>query len=99
MPTAATRMSAEEFIDARVVLEAKRLLAHGEDPVARIADRLGFDDASNFVKYFALRAGTTPAAFRHRYRVAGNAPAAEDDHAGGSRPATRRGGECLRRHS
>ncbi len=70
--TAAAGMSAKEFIDARVVLEAKRLLAHGEDPVARIAARFGFDDASNFVKYFALRAGTTPAAFRHRYQIGSN---------------------------
>lgn len=69
--TAAAGMSAKEFIDGRVVLEAKRLLAHGDDPVARVADRLGFDDASNFVKYFALRTGTTPAAFRHRYRGGG----------------------------
>lgn len=66
--TAAAGMSAKEFVDARVVLGAKRLLAHGEDPVARVAGRLGFDDASNFVKYFALRTGATPAAFRHRYR-------------------------------
>lgn len=64
----ATGFSAKEFIDGRVMLEAKRLLAHGQDPVARIAERLGFDDASNFVKFFSLRAGSTPAAFRQSYR-------------------------------
>lgn len=64
----ATGATAKEFIDGRVMLEAKRLLAHGQDPVARIAEMLGFDDASNFVKFFALRANATPAAFRESYR-------------------------------
>jgi AraC-like DNA-binding protein len=50
------------------VLEARRRLAHGRDPVARIAADLGFDDASNFSKYFQHRTGTTPAAFRERVR-------------------------------
>ncbi|WP_216591349.1 AraC family transcriptional regulator [Streptomyces brasiliscabiei] len=64
----AAGVGAKEFIDRRVVLEAKRLLAHGDASVAHIAARLGFLDASNFVKYFAQRTGTTPAAFRARFR-------------------------------
>jgi AraC-like DNA-binding protein len=63
-----TGLSAKQLIDERVVLEAKRLLAHGPDPVARIAAQLGFDDPSNFSKYFQQRTGTTPAAFRDRVR-------------------------------
>jgi AraC-like DNA-binding protein len=63
-----TGLSAKQLIDERVVLEAKRLLAHGHDPVARIAEQLGFDDPSNFSKYFQQRTGTTPAAFRDRVR-------------------------------
>lgn len=59
-------LSAKELIDERIVLEAKRLLAHGRDPVARIADDLGFDDPSNFSKYFQQRTGLTPVAFRQR---------------------------------
>ncbi|MFJ4651307.1 AraC family transcriptional regulator [Nocardia sp. NPDC088792] len=59
-----TGLSAKQFIDERIVLEAKRLLAHGRDPVARIADQLGFDDPSNFSKYFQQRTSVTPAAFR-----------------------------------
>jgi len=50
-----------------VVLEAKRLLAHSDDPAATIAAKLGFADASNFVKYFSLRAHATPAAFRQQF--------------------------------
>ncbi|MFE3192653.1 helix-turn-helix domain-containing protein [Nocardia sp. NPDC059240] len=61
-----TGLSAKQLIDERIVLEAKRALVHGRDPVARIAEDLGFDDASNFSKYFQLRAGITPLAFRTR---------------------------------
>ncbi|KPC64937.1 helix-turn-helix domain-containing protein [Streptomyces chattanoogensis] len=61
-------VGAKEFIDRRVVLEAKRLLAHGDQSAARIADRLGFADATNFSKFFQRRAGTTPIAFREAVR-------------------------------
>ncbi|AZS71972.1 AraC family transcriptional regulator [Streptomyces lydicus] len=61
---AAAGVGAKEFIDRRVVLEAKRLLAHGDQSAARIADRLGFADATNFSKFFQRQTGTTPIAFR-----------------------------------
>jgi len=57
-------IGAKEFIDRRVILEAKRLLAHSDRSAARIADHLGFADAANFAKYFHQRTGTTPIAFR-----------------------------------
>lgn len=57
-------IGAKEFIDRRVVLEAKRLLAHGDQSAARIADRLGFADATNFSKFFQRQTGSTPIAFR-----------------------------------
>lgn len=65
---AAAGVGAKEFIDRRVVLEAKRLLAHGDQSAARIADRLGFADATNFTKFFHRRTGTTPIAFRAAVR-------------------------------
>ncbi|MVU80873.1 helix-turn-helix domain-containing protein [Nocardia sp. ET3-3] len=61
-----TGLSAKQLIDERIILEAKRLLVHSRNPVARIAADLGFDDASNFSKYFQQRVGTTPLAFRTR---------------------------------
>ncbi|WP_406836072.1 helix-turn-helix transcriptional regulator [Streptomyces sp. AHU1] len=64
-------MGAKEFIDRRVVLEAKRLLAHTDLAVARIADRLGFSSATNFAKYFHQRAGQAPIAFRTTVRERG----------------------------
>ncbi|WP_091029603.1 AraC family transcriptional regulator [Glycomyces harbinensis] len=55
---------AKEFIDKRVVLEAKRMLACSAMPAARIGQRLGFSSATNFNKFFAQRTGMTPIAFR-----------------------------------
>ncbi len=66
----AAGIGAKEFIDRRVTLEAKRLLSHTDEPVHRIAAQLGFDDASNFVKFFSHRAHRTPAAFRAQFRGA-----------------------------
>lgn len=57
-------VGAKEFIDQRVVLEAKRLLVHGDLPAARCASELGFDDAANFAKFFQRHTGHTPGAFR-----------------------------------
>lgn len=61
-------VGAKEFIDRRVVLEAKRLLAHSDHSAARIADRLGFPSPTHFSKYFHQRTGTTPIAFRTAVR-------------------------------
>ncbi|MFJ5880791.1 helix-turn-helix domain-containing protein [Kitasatospora cineracea] len=68
---AAAGVGAKEFVDRRVVLEAKRLLAHSESSAARIADHLGFADAANFAKFFHQRTGTTPIAFRTAVRGTG----------------------------
>jgi AraC-like DNA-binding protein len=65
---AATGMGAKEFIDRRIVLEAKRLLAHSDHTAAKIARNLGFKDATNFSKYFYQRTGRTPIAFRTESR-------------------------------
>ncbi|MFI6999316.1 helix-turn-helix domain-containing protein [Nocardia sp. NPDC050175] len=64
----AAGIGAKELIDRRVVLEAKRLLAHSDQSSARIADRLGFASATHFSKYFHQRTGQTPIAFREAIR-------------------------------
>ena len=61
---AATGRTAKALIDARVALEAKRLLAHTELPVAAIGHRLGFTEPTNFGKFFTREAGASPGAFR-----------------------------------
>ncbi|MET1072757.1 MAG: helix-turn-helix transcriptional regulator [Umezawaea sp.] len=62
----ATGRTAKALVDARVALEAKRLLAHTDLPVAAIARRLGFTEPTNFGKFFTREVGDTPGAFRTR---------------------------------
>ncbi|MGP4051375.1 helix-turn-helix domain-containing protein [Streptomyces sp. 2A115] len=61
---AATGETPKGFIDKRVVLEAKRLLAHTDLPIGRVGASVGFPDAGNFSKFFHQHTGTTPVAFR-----------------------------------
>ena len=60
----AAALTAKRVIVERILLEAKRLLAHSLLPVASISHQLGFDEATNFVKYFKRETGTTPNQFR-----------------------------------
>lgn len=68
--TAAMGMTAKSFIAARINLEAKRLLVHTDMPVGAIAEKLGFEEATNFSKFFKREVGCTPAEFRRRQRDA-----------------------------
>lgn len=61
-------LSVKAVVDRRVLLEAMRLLADTEEPASRLAERLGFDEVTNIIKFFRRLAGTTPMAFRQRYR-------------------------------
>ena len=61
---AATGQPAKQLIDARVALEAQRLLAHTDQPVATIARRLGFSEPTNFGKFFTRQTGAAPGEFR-----------------------------------
>ncbi|HEX4359228.1 MAG TPA: helix-turn-helix transcriptional regulator [Pseudonocardia sp.] len=62
--TAATGLSARELVDARIALEAKRLLAYTDLPASTVGRQLGFSEPTNFGKFFLRRTGLTPAAFR-----------------------------------
>lgn len=61
-------LSPKACIAQRLVLEAKRLLAHTSWPVQTIADQLGFDEATNFVKFFRREQAVTPSEFRAQQR-------------------------------
>ncbi|AWT46458.1 MULTISPECIES: helix-turn-helix domain-containing protein [Streptomyces] len=65
---AATGETPKGFIDKRVVLEAKRLLAHTDLPIGRVGVAVGFPDAANFSKFFHQHTDMTPAAFRAELR-------------------------------
>jgi AraC-like DNA-binding protein len=59
-----TGKSTKRVVDDRVVLEQKRLLAHTDVSVKELAERTGFAEATNMVKFFRHHTGTTPQAFR-----------------------------------
>ena len=65
---AATGRTASALIDARLVLEAKRLLAHSEATTAEIAAELGFRDPSYFGRFFRRHVEQAPGAFRATIR-------------------------------
>ena len=60
--------TAKTLLTDRIVLEAKRLLAHSVLSVANVGDHLGFSEATNFVKFFRRETGLTPSAFRAQLR-------------------------------
>ena len=59
-----TGKSTKQLIDDRVVLEQKRLLAHSDISIKELADRSGFAEPTNLVKFFRHHTGMTPQAFR-----------------------------------
>lgn len=61
-------VTAKAFIASRICVEAKRLLAHTSLPVATIGERVGFNDASNFVKFFKREVECTPLEFRKHHQ-------------------------------
>ncbi|MFI7102247.1 helix-turn-helix domain-containing protein [Streptomyces sp. NPDC050161] len=69
---AAIGCGAKRFVDDRVLLEAKRQLVHTDLTAGAIGERIGFPSAAVFTRFFRLRTGETPAAFRARTRGAGH---------------------------
>ncbi len=59
-------ISAKAFIKQRLMAEAKRLLHHTAMNVSQISDYLGFDEPTNFGKFFLKMEQVTPSAFRAR---------------------------------
>ncbi|MDO7173540.1 helix-turn-helix domain-containing protein [Mariniflexile sp. AS56] len=61
------KVTAKQFIDAFVILEAKRLLINSEIKSTELAYSLGFEEPTNFVKYFKKHTGLTPNSFKKDY--------------------------------
>jgi len=56
-----------DVIHQRILLEAKRLLTHGELTVQEIAFELGYEDASYFSRFFKNKIGVSPSYFLNKY--------------------------------
>jgi len=62
----ATGISASEWIDNYVIMQAKTLLAgYSQLTIQQIANQLGFTEQSTFCRYFKTRVGQSPSDFRN----------------------------------
>lgn len=57
----------KQIIDYRVLLASKRLLSYTNESVKEIGFSLGFDEPTNFIKYFRKHNGSTPVEFREKF--------------------------------
>ncbi|HKJ46367.1 MAG TPA: AraC family transcriptional regulator [Balneolales bacterium] len=53
-----------QIIQQRILLEGRRLLRYTRFPVKEIAYKLGFDDIQSFSRFFKLKEGCSPTAYR-----------------------------------
>lgn len=56
--------SARDLIQERCLLEARRYLGYSNLSIAEISERLGYDDANYFTRFFRMKTGVTPGQFR-----------------------------------
>ena len=57
-------MSAKKFINEMFIIRSKRLIINSNESFTEMAYKVGFDDPSNFFKYFTKHAGLSPSRFR-----------------------------------
>lgn len=55
--------------EQRIISEAKQMLRYTSLPISHISYNLGFDDPTNFTKFFKMREGSTPSDYRKRVRA------------------------------
>ncbi|THB81286.1 MAG: helix-turn-helix domain-containing protein [Desulfobacteraceae bacterium] len=61
--------TAKQFIDGHVILEIKRHLATTGFSIKELAYEMGFDEPTNFVKFFSKHTRTTPAKFKQSLKI------------------------------
>ncbi len=66
-----TGRTVQQWIGERRLQEARRLLAETDLPVAAVGRRVGYPDASYFIRRFAREHGSTPLPWRTAGRAAG----------------------------
>ncbi len=62
------RISPNNLIKNRIILEAKRLLAHTQLNVKEIGYKLGYNDSSYFIRFFTTHTAVSPHKFRLQYQ-------------------------------
>ncbi len=60
--------TASELINEHIVLEAKRYLLATPNQVKDVADLLGYEDFSYFIRFFKKHTGYSPEAFRQNFK-------------------------------
>lgn len=66
--TEQTQVTPAAFVEASRTEAARRLLEQTDEPVDVVAARCGFGSAETLYRTFRRRLGTTPSAYRHRFR-------------------------------
>jgi len=56
-----------ELINEYLILESKRQLLATSNQVSQIADHLGYEDVSYFIRFFKKHTGYSPETFRHKF--------------------------------
>lgn len=59
--------TASELINEHIILEGKRYLLATPNQIKDIADHLGYEDVSYFIRFFRKHTGHTPEAFRQKF--------------------------------
>jgi AraC family transcriptional regulator, transcriptional activator of pobA len=65
---AAVGKTVSALINEQIILEAKRYLLATPDQIKDIADHLGYEDASYFIRFFKKQTGVSPEAFRKNFK-------------------------------
>ncbi len=60
--------TAKRVIDDFIILQAKRNLINSEIKSTELAYALGFEDPTNFTKFFKKRTGSTPKTFKNAFK-------------------------------
>ena len=60
----ATGVGAKQYVQNKIVLEAKKMLIYTDLQISEIACDLGFDDLSYFIRFFRRQTGYTPLEYK-----------------------------------
>ena len=60
--------SVKQFISEYIILLAKRMLINSKYSISEITYNLGFDEPTNFIKFFKNKENTTPSLFQKKHK-------------------------------